>query len=133
MQNRQKEVEKRKTYIPLKIYHQFGAPGARAPYVTKSISSQIRNPNLYLGKVSERQLAQIISVYLAHENIEGGLIQPPLARDRVKSTALYYLSVSSSVSSVFGLTDLVLSAMFLPNVSYGNINAQSAEVKPTAA
>ena len=72
MQNRQKEVEKRKTYIPLKNYHQLGAPGARAPYITKSISLQIRNPNLYLRKVSERQLAQIIFVYLARENIEGG-------------------------------------------------------------
>jgi len=52
MQNRQKEVEKRKTYILLKIYHKLGAPGARTPYITKSISSQIRNPNLYSKNIS---------------------------------------------------------------------------------
>jgi len=61
MQNRQKEVEK--LIYPSKIYHQLGAPGVRAPYITKSI--------LYSRKVSERQLAQMIFVYLARENIEG--------------------------------------------------------------
>jgi len=43
MQNRQKEVGK--LIYRSKIYHQLGAPGARAPYIAKSISLQIRNPN----------------------------------------------------------------------------------------
>jgi len=37
-----------------------------------------RNPNLYSGKVRERQFAQIMFVYAARKNIEGGYISPPL-------------------------------------------------------
>jgi len=65
MLNRQKDVEKtKKLYTPQIVTINLVHPvrGARAPYITKSISLQIRNPNLYSRKVSERQLAQIIFV-----------------------------------------------------------------------
>jgi len=73
-----RKLKNEKLIYHSKIYHQLGAPGARAPYITKSISSQIRNPNLYSRKVSERQIAQIICVYLARKNIAEGVNFTPL-------------------------------------------------------
>jgi len=76
--NRQTDVEKLKKYIPLKSLPLIWCTGARAPYITKSFFLQIQNPNLYSGKVRDRQLAQIIVVYLARKNIAQGVnFTPP--------------------------------------------------------